>query len=180
MNSNESLNRLFRDNSISLEKINELVYNSLMLNFFKTIIIQLEIDGKKKSVIKERLKHSSNTKHLVYKSLIKEHINLNLSESEILNLSEWLKAYLNKSEFRNPFSNTFKKNRLDAQSNCCICDVELTISNLHIDHIIPFKYVGDELNDKGNLQNLCSKCNLEKGDSIDYPYTSYIRKMSKT
>lgn len=36
----------------------------------------------------------------------------------------------------------------------------------HIDHVIPFSYTGDELND--NYQVLCSSCNEKKGNKVSF------------
>ena len=44
---------------------------------------------------------------------------------------------------------------------------------LEIDHIIPIAKGGKSTFD--NLQSLCHKCNMEKGDSIEYPRDSYSR-----
>lgn len=48
---------------------------------------------------------------------------------------------------------------------CAICNIMINES-APADHIVPFKYVGDELSD--NIQMLCKKCNEKKSDSIDY------------
>lgn len=49
---------------------------------------------------------------------------------------------------------------------CCICGSSPAKDpsiELHIDHIVPWSKGGETIID--NLQNLCSRCNLGKGDS---------------
>lgn len=47
---------------------------------------------------------------------------------------------------------------------CCRCGVSEKHADLEIDHIIPIAKGGKSTYD--NLQTLCHKCNVEKGDSI--------------
>jgi len=45
-------------------------------------------------------------------------------------------------------------------------------SKIHVDHIIPWKLVGDELED--NYQDLCDTCNECKSAHTDYIFKSMI------
>lgn len=48
--------------------------------------------------------------------------------------------------------------------NCFYCDVKLDVLITHVDHFIPFSYVFE--NKYWNLVLSCSKCNLNKSDSL--------------
>lgn len=83
------------------------------------------------------------------------------------------KNYLNEKEIKD-LKSTFRK-RVDEitrkslflkqDCKCAICGKNIDVSS-PIDHIIPFKYVGDEL--ANNLQMLCKSCNDKKNASLDY------------
>ena len=83
------------------------------------------------------------------------------------------KNYLNEKEIKD-LKSTFRK-RVDEitrkslflkqDCKCAICGKNIDVSS-PIDHIIPFKYVGDEL--ANNLQTLCKSCNDKKNASLDY------------
>jgi len=51
---------------------------------------------------------------------------------------------------------------------CCKCGISQRNADLEIDHIIPIAKGGKSTYD--NLQTLCHKCNVEKGDSINVKY----------
>ncbi len=51
---------------------------------------------------------------------------------------------------------------------CRRCGISDRYANLEIDHIIPISKGGKSTYD--NLQTLCHRCNVEKGDSIDKKY----------
>lgn len=48
---------------------------------------------------------------------------------------------------------------------CALCGELLELSNLHVDHRIPFTWGGG--NERGNLQLAHPSCNRSKGDSTD-------------
>lgn len=47
---------------------------------------------------------------------------------------------------------------------CAVCRRAITRQQSHVDHIIPWDYVGDEL--ENNLQVLCQRCNKQKGNRL--------------
>ena len=89
-----------------------------------------------------------------------------LSEEEALWVSCLIKAFLTKSTFRKRVDEITRKSLfLKQDCKCAICGKNIDVSST-IDHIIPFKYVGDEL--ANNLQMLCKSCNDKKNASLDY------------
>jgi len=61
-------------------------------------------------------------------------------------------------------NNQLKMDLLSQQKYICpYCKEKISIKNSHLDHIVPWEYVGDELS--GNYQMLCSRCNERKGAS---------------
>ena len=98
--------------------------------------------------------------------IVKREQNIELKDDECNRMAELVEAFLNKSEFRKPISKAEKEFLLIKQQNkCALCECLLD-DKYHADHIIPFKYVGDEL--KNNWQMLCPHCNEKKSDSLDY------------
>ena len=84
--------------------------------------------------------------------------NFKIEKEEVGLLKKLIKAYLQKSNFRISISNDQKTEILNKQNfKCDICKKDINLSNCHIDHVIPFKYVGDELDN--NCQALCRNCN---------------------
>ena len=88
-----------------------------------------------------------------------------LSEKDTIWMMNCIKAFLGKNERRRTISLEEKKEILYKQNNKCkICGNYIDISNLHVDHIIPWDYVGDKLPD--NFQGLCPDCNWSKGNHV--------------
>jgi 5-methylcytosine-specific restriction endonuclease McrA len=48
---------------------------------------------------------------------------------------------------------------------CALCNGELKLPHLHVDHRIPFTWGGG--NERENLQVAHPRCNQEKGDGVD-------------
>lgn len=100
------------------------------------------------------------------KEIIKREQKILLNELESKRVYELILAFLNKKSFRSSIDKETKASMLITQKHkCAICDCNID-TNYHLDHIVPFKYVGDNL--ENNLQLLCQKCNEAKKDSLDY------------
>lgn len=101
------------------------------------------------------------TKNIIFREFKEE-----LSEDETKILADLIIAFLRKSAFRKKIPESTKIELLKRQNNsCAICGCHVDI-NSPVDHIVPFKYVGDEL--VNNYQTLCKTCNERKNDSIDF------------
>lgn len=100
------------------------------------------------------------------RNLINNELGERISVDDATKLYPLLLAFLKKNPVRKPIADLVKYNLLKKQDNkCSICGNPIDV-HAHADHIVPFKYVGDEL--ENNLQMLCSDCNLKKNASIDY------------
>lgn len=89
-----------------------------------------------------------------------------ISDSDANRLYILITSFLKKSIYRKPIGELTKKTLLQNQyHHCAICGRDIDM-HAHTDHIVPFKFVGDELDN--NLQMLCTDCNLKKNASLDY------------
>ena len=87
-------------------------------------------------------------------------------------LETWLSANLRKDNRRHKLSSEIKSELYKKQKGrCAVCGEPLD-TNSHVDHIIPWSLVGDELS--SNYQYLCESCNESKSASIDYIFKSLI------
>ena len=99
--------------------------------------------------------------------------NISLADSEVKRMYCLIKAFLSKSALRKNIHAETKRDLLKKQNyKCKLCGSVIDL-NSHTDHIVPFKYVGDELNE--NLQMLCEHCNKSKNASIDYEVKALLK-----
>ena len=116
---------------------------------------------------------ASSDKISTLKFIVSRKYNEDLSSEEIKRLLDLVEAFLNKSKYRKKISDEIKKKLLANQNyECALCHIPID-QTAHADHIVPFKYVGDELNN--NLQMLCKSCNEKKNDSLDYQIRFLLR-----
>lgn len=99
-------------------------------------------------------------------NIFENEFDLTISNDEAKKQFQYISSFLKKSAYRKLISKTIKESLLHNQLyKCAICGCDIDI-HAHADHIVPFKLVGDELDD--NLQMLCTDCNLKKNESLDF------------
>ena len=97
-----------------------------------------------------------------------------LTENDTLWMCECLKAFFSKSSVRLTISEDLKYSLLSSQENkCAICRCDINKQNMHVDHIIPWDFVGDKL--PNNYQALCEDCNLSKSNNVARTVINLIR-----
>ena len=107
---------------------------------------------------------------------MKKHTDCDLSQKDSIAMLEWFEANFHKLSRRKPISNEIRKDLVLKQKNCCAVCGELfgnDPSKIHIDHIVPWKLVGDEL--KNNFQALCETCNECKSAKTDYIFKRIMK-----
>lgn len=88
-----------------------------------------------------------------------------LPEGDLIWLNRCVKAHLRKKGRRRPIPDGERADLWRAQGGlCAICRRPVDPKGFHVDHIVPWDYVGDELPD--NLQVLCPDCNRMKNSRV--------------
>ena len=150
--------------------INEF-YNIRILGIFKTFC-EANDNSRNRKRLRNIMTLSQNKTNTI-KEIFKREYRIELNESEALRMNDLIKAFLNKSNYRKSITNSLKTKLLENQKRkCAICSCNIDI-RAHADHIVPFKYVGDCL--ENNWQLLCKHCNEAKNDSLDYQIRHLLR-----
>lgn len=151
-----------------IETINE----AILLNKFKKFC-EYNNNINSKNKIRCMLYNSRNQTTTIL-SLFKNDLKIDVQPQEEKRMTELVLAFINKSNYRKNIPNNERYQLLKQQDNKCnICKTEIDI-HAAADHIVPFKYVGDEL--KNNIQMLCKHCNSQKNANLDYQIKIYIEK----
>lgn len=149
---------------ITEDKLQTAMNEAKILGYFKTFC-----EKYREVASKQKLRNTFSRvwdKENVVKNLFSNEFNIQLSDSEARRMELLIEAFLKKSTFRRPITRDEKLILLKKQHfQCSFCGRKIDLSS-HADHIIPFKFVGDELKD--NLQMLCEHCNSSKNASLDY------------
>jgi len=158
----------------SNDLIKEEYRKSLLLNLLKKLVGKMQKDAGFKNHIWTLYKQSTS-KEKTTSIILKKNFDYDALESDISTMTTWIEAYFKKSDKRKIISMDFKQKLYEKQAGkCAVCGEPLgnDFSKIHVDHIIPWVLVGDELED--NYQYLCSICNESKSSHTDYIFKSLI------
>lgn len=156
------------------EKIKAEYKKTFLLNVFKKIVTKMKNDKSIATSIKQLFKQSTN-KQITTIAVVRNYLQYEMTMPEAELMYTWFDAYFKKSDRRVGFKQDFKQELYDKQKGlCAVCGEPLSkdFSKNHVDHIIPWTLVGDEL--PNNYQFLCSCCNEYKSSHIDYIFKSLI------
>lgn len=157
------------------EQIRKEYQKSFLLNMFKKICVKMRNDSTYKTKIQNLFRESYN-KENTSKIIMNREFKYDLSKNEAELLTTWFDAHFRKGLYRKtiPLSKKIELfNKQDGKCAACGEDLGDDWSKIHVDHIIPWMLVGDELKD--NYQNLCETCNECKSSSIDYIFKNLIK-----
>lgn len=166
---------------VSLEDLasNEVIKaeyrKSLLLNILKKLVAKMRNNNEYRTHVQNLYRQSTN-KMITSKVILNNDFKYDASENDAILFNSWVIAHLNKSDRRKGFTESFKRELYNKQNGiCAVCGERLGVdfSKIHIDHIIPWTLVGDELED--NYQYLCSTCNECKSCHTDYIFKSLIK-----
>lgn len=171
------LNKLLNNNQVDINEFEILLTQTLLLALFEKICNSLNDDNSLKVQFSTLLRARDN-EALALISYCNTHYNVNLDLEQANLLYSWISCYFRKSSTRKTYSPEYKKQLLEQQNFMCnCCNKEIQFTNSHLDHTIPWTYVGDELED--NLQMLCIDCNSSKNKSTSYLLLNCIMKRKK-
>ena len=170
------LEELLSMNGINSEEAEEKLYSTLVIGVFAAICSDIDKEGKQKRITERTLFRNAINPIAGAKQIIKRYTGCVFSETEYSRLADLFCAYFQKDNDREEESESYKKMLLEKQKNCCaICKAPLT--NPHLDHIVPFKYVGNQL--PNNYQMLCETCNTRKGKSVIFELSMLMLRRKK-
>lgn len=145
----------------------DILMNAVHLDIRETILMAL-IDKMKRdhdfliSVKRCYCRHENLT---AARKLVQQVCHFSMSDKDIAWLNDCITAHMEKKDTRSVIPSNEKKRLLERQDNrCAKCGKTITLSSMHVDHIVPWDYVGDEL--EHNRQGLCSVCNSRKSNHV--------------
>lgn len=119
--------------------------------------------------LSRQMQHPTEFAHRI----IKELCQCQMDEHSYELIGQWLLAFFRKKDYRIKYPEKVRTNLLHQQKcRCAICGCIIS-EDAELDHIMPWKYVGDELED--NLQLLCFGCNRSKKASPLYQLQMLLR-----
>ena len=158
-------------------EIKEEYRKTVLLTMFKKICVKMENNFNYRDSIR-RLFRETFDKVMTSKLIIEKNFDVCLQDNDAILLSSWFEANLRKSNQRNSKKTSLevKKELYEKQGGLCASCGEPLGTNwslIHVDHIIPFKLVGDEL--PNNYQDLCETCNECKSAKVDFIFKRMIK-----
>ena len=122
-----------------------------------------------------KLFRQTKNKNDTVKWIVEQNFGYSMDSSETHYFQMLLEAHFKMTGARKKITNLEKEDLYKKQQGrCASCGEELGVdySKIHADHIVPWKYVGDEL--KNNLQLLCCDCNESKSCNTNYMFLKLI------
>ncbi len=159
----------------SNEEIKTEYRRTLLLNILKKLVGRMRNDNNYRLHILNLYKQSTD-KIITSKVILNKEFKYDVTDTDAEQFNLWMIAHLNKSDHRKGFSEMFKRQLYNKQNGlCAVCGEKLgnDFSKIHVDHVIPWTLVGDELAD--NYQYLCSTCNESKSCHTDYIFKKFIK-----
>lgn len=163
------------DELINDEQIKEEYKKAVLLSLFKKVISREKADEKYKNHVENLFKQSYNRENTIKKIFLND-FGCEIDEDDARILNEWFLANQRKEPIRRHISWELKVELCKKQGNVCLaCGRFLgeDYSKIHVDHIIPWVLVGDELKD--NYQALCETCNESKSSRTDYMISKLLK-----
>lgn len=141
---------------------------------FKRLCLRMSESHEYALKIKTIYRQSMN-ETLTTQALFNNELGYKLNPEDSARMATWMRAHLSKKPSREPIPQEAKSELVQGQEGlCAICGdlIDELSSSTHVDHIIPWELVGDELED--NYQALCEKCNLKKNNDVSFIFKSLI------
>ena len=154
----------------------EVLYDALHKDILESVLSEVceYMKTNESSYISMKKIYYRNAKDIdAIKQIVQNVCHLSLSETDLEWLNSCIKAFMKKKPNRKQQSSTLRTELWNRQGKKCrICGKKILAEEGHVDHIVPWDYVGDEL--ENNYQVLCSDCNLHKSNHVSLTVHSLI------
>ena len=117
-------------------------------------------------------------KTVATKLIVNRYVGCELNDEDYEKLSFLLTAHFRTGGSRKKYEDSYRDQLIKQQNGQCnICKKPITAKESHLDHIIPWDYVGDNL--EGNYQMLCETCNERKGTATYFELSMLLLNKEK-
>lgn len=165
------LEKFLECNDIDKATLMDALFLDIRELVLKDIIERMKADNN--FLIKIKRYYFKHPDDIATRKILKIMYGLTMSDKDIAWFNRCIRAFCKKKSTRATISLEIKRQLLDHQNHkCALCGNDITLLNMHVDHIIPWDYVGDELED--NLQGLCSDCNQHKSNHVAIAISSIV------
>jgi|GEM_PF-2984368 len=169
----DSVIELLTLNDIDREEFCEKLYRTLLLGVFEVICKDIKKQNKK--IVERELFRKRENKVLAAKSVVSRYVGCTLTDEGYAQIAKLLAAFFSTGDPRKHFDVSFRTELVNRQNGkCAICGKKIDSEGSHLDHIIPWEYVGDCLDD--NYQMLCETCNMRKGSATYFELSMLLLK----
>ena len=164
-------------NGIDIAVFNEKLHNTLLLGVFEVVCKEIK---KQDSKTEERANfRKCQNKIIPTKRIVKQYAGCTLSSDDYEKMALWLAAFFSTGDPRKKFDIAYRQQLTQQQGGqCAICKTSITATSSHLDHIIPWDYVGDQL--ENNYQMLCETCNERKGSATYFEFSMLLLNKSSS
>ena len=158
-------------NGIDNFEFHKKLFSTLLLGVFETICKEMKKQNTKLEEKEKFRKHGD--KIVATKLLVRKYAGCQLNEEGYHFLSDLFGAHFKTGDPRKRYDEIFREQLTIKQNGlCAICKSHITAKKSHLDHIIPWEYVGDFL--EGNYQMLCETCNERKGSATYFEFSRLL------
>lgn len=168
---------LLRLNEINEDLFYEKLHRTLLLGVFEVICKEMKKHNTKIAE-KERFRKYKD-KIVPTKKIVTQYSGCKLSSDDYEELSTLLAAYFRTGDPRQKRDDAYREQLTKMQDEkCAICQRSITAKSAHLDHIVPWDYVGDNL--ENNYQMLCETCNERKGTATYFEFSMLLLNKRET
>ena len=160
---NKLLQEFLDLNNLTFDELAESIHMDIREAILKELCDFMRESNENEAFVKKVYRQRSDS-IVSTKLLVSQIAHCNLGEEDLVWMDKCIHAYFNKKDKRINLKQVGIGLWNSCKTHCEICGKPVTIDALNVDHVIPWDYVGDELQD--NYQILCEHCNKSKGANV--------------
>lgn len=161
---NSEIQKILELNHIQEDVLAQALHQDIREMFLAQICAYMKSSPERRLEVRKSYFRTSDDLQTV-RNLVHKVCGGELPEEDLLWLNQCVKAHFHKRPRRRPISESQRAFLWKTQGGlCAICRRPVSMIGTHVDHIVPWDYVGDELED--NLQILCPTCNRVKSSRV--------------
>ena len=150
-------------NNLTYDQLATSIHMDIREAVLKVICDFIDKNSENKTMVKNIYRQRADSV-VSTKLVVLQIAHCKLSHEDLVWMDKCIHAHFEKKENRKNLKQIGICMWNSGKKNCEICGVPVTLENLNVDHIIPWDYVGDEL--QNNYQILCEHCNKTKSKNV--------------